>query len=100
MEKFELYLIVLLGIILIGVVINTIQYYIGEKQKIKNLHRFANAGDVQAQQDLAKRYKEGDMVPQDKRQAAFWSQRASFLQENKAKGALENYLLYKKKKKR
>jgi len=100
MENIELYIMALLAFILIAVIINTIQYYKGEKQKVKNLHRFAKEGDAQAQEALGKLYKDGDMVPQDMRQAAFWYQKASFSGHNKAKGFLENYLQYQKKKKR
>jgi len=78
MENFELYLIVILVIVLFGIILNTITYYRGEKRKVKNLHRFAKEGEMDAQHHLAKHYEKGKMVKQDSEKAAFWYQRASF----------------------
>jgi len=78
MENFELYLIVILVIVLFGIILNTIKHYRGEKRKVKNLHRFAKEGEMDAQHHLAKHYEKGKMVKQDSKKAAFWHQRASF----------------------
>ncbi len=90
MENFELYLIVIFIVILIGFILNTIKYYRGEKRKVKNLHRFAKEGETDAQHHLAEHYEKGDMVKQDAQKAAFWKQRASFSAYRSGKGTLQN----------
>lgn len=78
MENFELYLIVILILVLLGFIMNTFTYYRDEKRKLKNLHRFAKEGEIEAQQDLAKHYKEGKMLKKDTKKADFWQQKAYF----------------------
>lgn len=90
MENFELYLIVIVFVVLIGLILNTIKYYKGEKRKVKNLHRFAKEGEEDAQHRLAKHYEKGDMVRKDTEKAAFWYQRASFSEDKRAKDALQD----------
>ena len=92
MENFELYLIVVLIVFIIWFIFNTKNYYYGEKRKIKNLHRYAKEGEVEAQQDLADRYKKGDMIKKDCEKAAFWYQRAAFSGDGKAKSSLKKFL--------
>lgn len=97
MENIELYLIVALFVIIIWFIINTIKFYRGEKRKVKNLHRFANEGEVDAQTQLAKRYEKGSIVKKDCQKAAFWYQKASFGGDEGAKGHLESFLDKKQK---
>lgn len=97
MENIELYIIIGLLVGIIWFVFNTITYYRGEKRKIKNLHRFANEGEVDAQNSLAKRYQKGDIVKKDCQKAAFWYQKASFSGDEGAKGHLEKFLDGKEK---
>jgi len=92
MENFELYLIVILIVILIGFILNTIKYYRGKKRKVKNLHRFAKEGETDAQYHLAEHYEKGDMVKQDTQKAAFWKQRASFSADRREKDTLEDVI--------
>lgn len=92
MENIELYMIIALILIIIWLIFNTIKYYRGEKRNVKNLHRFANEGEVDAQSKLAKRYQKGNMVKKDCEKAAFWYQKASFAGDEEAKGHLENFL--------
>jgi hypothetical protein len=90
MENFELYLIVIIILLLVGLIINTFTYHKGKKRKIKNLHRFANDGEIEAQEDLAKHYEKGDMVKKDKDKADFWHQRASFTSDKIARETRSN----------
>jgi TPR repeat protein len=92
MENFELYIILALIVIIIWFIVHTIKFYHGEKRKVKNLHRFAKEGEVDAQSTLAKRYQKGDMVKKDCQRAAFWYQKASFSGDEGAKGHLEKFL--------
>jgi len=92
MKNIELYIIIALIIAIIWFIINTIKYYHGEKRKVKNLHRFAKEGEVDAQSTLAKRYQKGDMVKKDCEKAAFWYQKAAFSGDEGAKGHLEKFL--------
>jgi len=92
MENFELYIIIVLIVMIIWFIFNTITYYRGEKRKVKNLHRFAKEGEVDAQSILAKRYQKGDMVKKDCQKAAFWYQKAAFSGDEDAKGHLEEFL--------
>ena len=88
----ELYIIVFLIIFLIWFSFNTKKFYHSEKRKIKNLHRFAREGEVEAQHDLAKRYQKGKQVKRNCEKAAFWYQKAAFSGDEKAKGYLEKFL--------
>jgi TPR repeat protein len=99
MENIELYIIVGLVCIILLFIFNTLKYYRGEKKKVKNLHRFAKEGEVDAQSSLAKRYQKGNMVKKDCQKAAFWYQNAAFSGDKDSKGHLENFLNTKKKKK-
>ena len=92
MENIELYIIMVLIVIIIWFIFNTVKYYRGEKRKVKNLHRFAKEGEVEAQSRLAKHYQKGDMVKKDCQKAAFWYQKASFSGDESAKGHLEAFL--------
>jgi len=97
MENIELYIIVALIIIIIWFILNTIKYYHGEKRKVKNLHRFAKEGEVEAQGRLAKHYHKGNMVKKDCQKAAYWYQKASFSGDDISKGHLENFFDNEKK---
>lgn len=99
MKNIELYVIVALICIIILFIFNTLKYYHGEKRNVKNLHRFAKEGEMDAQCSLAKRYQKGDMVKKDCQKAAFWYQNAAFKGDEDAKGHLENFFDKKKKKK-
>jgi len=92
MENFELYLIVIFIVVLIGLLLNTFTYYKGEKRKVKNLHRFAKEGEKDAQYHLAKHYEKGKMVKKDTQKAAFWYQKASFSEEKLVKDTLSDVL--------
>jgi len=92
MENIELYAIVILFVFLIWLIFNTKKFYHSEKRKIKNLHRFAKEGEVDAQSDLAKRYHKGKQVKKDCQNAAFWYQKAAFSGDEEAKGYLETFL--------
>ncbi len=96
MENIELYIILALIVIIIVLIFNTYKFYHSEKRKVKNLHRFANEGEKEAQYRLAKRYQKGDMVKKDCQRAAFWYQRAAFSGDKKARGHLENFFDDKK----
>lgn len=99
MKNIELYVIVGLICIIVLFIYNTLKYYRGEKRNVKNLHRFAKEGEVDAQSSLAKRYQKGDMVKKDCQKAAFWYQNAAFKGDKDAKWHLENFFDKKKKKK-
>jgi len=97
-KNIELYAIVILFVFTVWFIFNTIKYYRGEKRKVKNLHRFAKAGEMKAQQNLAKHYQEGDMVKKNFEKAAFWYQKAAFSGNDEAKGHLHNFLKNHKQK--
>ena len=99
MKNIELYIIAALIGIIILLIFNTWKYYRGEKRNVKNLHRFAKEGEVEAQSALAKRYQKGNMVKKDCQKAAFWYQSAAFKGDEKSKGYLKNFFDKKKKKK-
>jgi TPR repeat protein len=100
LDNIELYLIVFLILFTLWFIWNTIQYYRGEKRKVKHLHRFAKEGEVDAQSQLAKRYHKGDMVKKDCDKAAFWYQNAAFNGDKIARGKLRAFLNQRKKKKK
>jgi TPR repeat protein len=91
-ENIELYIIIGLIVFTLWFIFNTKKFYYGEKRKVKNLHRFAKEGEVEAQQDLALRYQKGKMVKKSCDQAAFWYQKAAFSGDEKAKGYLQKFL--------
>jgi TPR repeat protein len=91
-KNIELYAIIFLVLFLLWFLLNTKKFYHGEKRKIKNLHRFAKEGEVEAQQNLAKRYHKGKQVKKDCQSAAFWYQKAAFSGNEEAKGYLQNFL--------
>jgi len=88
----------LLALFTLWFIRNTINYYYGEKRKLKHMHRFAKEGDVEAQRHLAKRYRKGDMVRKSCDQAAFWYQKAAFSGDEEAKGFLQKFFESHKKK--
>jgi len=99
-KNIELYLIVFLIVFIIWFIFNTRKFYFSEKRKIKNLHRFAREGEVEAQHDLAKRYQKGKQVRKNCQNAAFWYQKAAFAGDEKAKGYLQKFFeKYKQKNK-
>ncbi len=98
MGDIEIYIFGALALFTIWFIRNTINYYYGEKRKLRHMHRFAKEGDVEAQRYLAKRYKKGDMVKKSCQQAAFWYQKAAFSGDEDAKGFLEKYMENKRKK--
>lgn len=100
MENLELYLIAGLTLFLIWFIYNTVKYYYGEKRKMKNLHRFAKEGEVEAQHDLAHSYEEGKVVKKDLKKAAFWYQQAAFSGDEEAKGELKKFLHEERTKRR
>jgi len=91
-ENIELYAIVFVVVLLLWFILNTKKFYYGEKRKIKNLHRFAKEGEIEAQHNLAKRYHKGKQVRKDCQSAAFWYQKAAFSGDEEAKGYLQNFL--------
>jgi len=70
---------------------NTINYYYGEKRRLKHMHRFAKEGDLEAQRHLARRYRKGEMVKKSCDQAAFWYQQVAFSGDEEAKGFLQRF---------
>jgi len=98
MGDIEIYIFGILALFTLWFIRNTINYYRGEKRKLKHMHRFAKEGDVEAQRHLAKRYKKGDMVKKSCQQAAFWYQKAAFSGDEDAKGFLEKYMESKRNK--
>ena len=95
-EDIELYLIGLLIVFILWFILNTIKYYRDEKRKIKHLHRFAKEGETLEQYHLAQRYNKGNMMKKNKRNAAFWSQKAAFSGDEKAQALLDEILKKKK----
>lgn len=95
-EDIELYLIIFLIFFIIWFIFNTIAYHRGQKRKVKNLHRFAQKGEADAQADLAKHYHKGKVVKKNLDSAAFWYQKAYFAGDKKAKSVLDKFI-YKKK---
>lgn len=88
-ENIELYMIGVLSVFTIWFIIHTIRFYKGEKRKVKHLHRFAKEGELDAQQNLAHRYKKGYAVKKSCQKAAFWYQKAAFSGDENAKSSLE-----------
>ncbi len=91
-EDIELYYIILLLFFTIWFIFNTIKYSRGEKRKVKNLHRFANEGEVDAQHHLAHCYHKGKIVKKNCQKAAFLYQKAAFSGNEEAKGYLQKFL--------
>jgi len=98
-EETELYLILFLALFTLWFIRHTVRYYHGEKRKVKNLHRFAKEGEVEAQHDLAQRYHKGDFVKKDCGRAAFWYWNAAMKGDEKAKGHLAFFLKNHQKRK-
>lgn len=96
LENLELYFLLVLLLFTLWFIRNTIKYYKGEKRNVKHLHRFAKAGEVDAQNHLSKRYHKGDMVKKSSQRAAFWSQKAAFSGDTDAKEFLETIVKKKK----
>jgi len=99
-KNMELYIIVGLFLFILWFIPNTIKYYRGEKRKVKNLHRFAKKGEVDAQHHLARHYQKGNMVKKNCQKAAFWYQKAAFSGSDEAKGYLQKFLDNHKNKKK
>jgi TPR repeat protein len=93
-ENLELYLFLILLLFTLWFIRNTIKYYKGEKKKVKTLHRFAKAGEVAAQFQLAKRYQKGKAVKKSCNKAAFWYRQAAYSGDKAAK---EQWTLFFKK---
>jgi len=91
-EEIELYITAGLFIFILWFILNTKKFYHAEKRKVKNLHRFAREGEMEAQQDLAKHYQKGKIVKKSCAHAAFWYQKAAFSGDAKAKGYLQKFL--------
>ncbi len=91
-EEREVILLGVLALFTLWFIRNTINYYYGEKRKLKHMHRFAREGDLEAQRHLAKRYRKGDMVKKSCEQAAFWYQKAAFAGDEEAKGFLQKFV--------
>jgi len=96
-EDIELYIIVFLVMFIVWFIFNTKKFYHGEKRKIKNLHRFAKQGEVEAQHDLAVRYQKGKMLKKSCDNAAYWYRKAALSGDEKAKGHLQIFLDKRKK---
>jgi TPR repeat protein len=97
-DEGEVVLFGILALFTLWFIRNTINYYYGEKRKLKHMHRFAKEGDVEAQQYLARKYRKGEMVKKSCDTAAFWYQKAAFSGDEEAKGFLEKYHESHKKK--
>ncbi len=97
-EDREVFLLGLLALFTLWFIRSTINYYYGQKRKLKHMHRFAKEGDLDAQRQLAKRYRKGDMVKKSCDQAAFWYQKAAFSGDEEAKGFLRQFFESHKKK--
>jgi len=98
-KNIELYIIVFLFFFTFWFIQNTIKHYHGEKRKIKNLHRFAKEGEIEAQYDLAKHYHKGRFVKKNCERAAFWYHNAALKGDEEAKGYLKKFLENHQKKK-
>jgi TPR repeat protein len=94
----EVIMFALLALFTLWFIRSTINYYYGEKRKLKHMHRFAKEGDLEAQRHLAKRYHKGDMVKKDCKRAAFWYQKVAFHGDEEAKGFLKQFHESHKKK--
>ncbi len=98
-EDIELYIILFLIIFIIWFIFNTVAYNRGQKRKVKNLHHFAQKGEVEAQSELANHYHKGKVVKKNLDSAAFWYQKAYFAGDQKAKSILKNFRYKHSKKK-
>ncbi len=90
-QDIEFYATILLALFTIGFIRYTYRYYKAGKTKIRRMHRYANEGDVQAQEFLAHEYEKGEFVPKDCKRAAFWYTKASIGGSKKAKSFLQRY---------
>ncbi len=91
-KNIELYLIGLLLFFTVWYIHNTIKYYYGEKRKIKNLHRFAKEGEIDAQYHLAHYYHKGTIVKKNCQKAAFLYQKVAFSGNKEAKENIQFFL--------
>ena len=89
LENIELYMILAVSVLTIWFIFNTIKYYKGQKRKVKQLHRFAKEGEVEAQHSLAHRYRKGYAVKKSCKKAAFWYQKAAFSGDDDARTLLD-----------
>jgi TPR repeat protein len=96
LDNIELYLIAFLILFLWWFIRNTIKFYYGEKKRVKNLHRFAKDGEVDAQVELAKHYQKGKVVKKSCDRALYWYNRASLSGSDEAKGYLQKFVEDKK----
>ncbi len=96
--EMELYLFLALLLFTLWFIRSTVKYYFGEKRKLRQMHRFAREGDLEAQQHLARRYRKGDMLPKSCERAAYWYQKAALSGDEEAKGFLETFLENHRKK--
>jgi len=98
MGDIEVILFAVLALFTLWFIRNTINYYHGEKRKLKHMHRFAREGDVEAQQYLAHKYRKGEIVKRNCEQAAFWYQKAAFSGDEDARGFLKDFFENHRKK--
>jgi len=96
----ELYAIVVLMIFLWWFIKNTIKFYHGEKKRVKNLHKFAKAGEVESQIELGEHYQKGRVVKKSCDRAAYWYNRAALSGDEDAQGYLQKFLKQRKGKKK
>ena len=92
MKDIELYSIIVLGILTLWLIINTFTFARGRKKIVKNLHRYAKEGELEAQSKLAACYDKGDVVIQDSLKASFWYQKAAFINDDRASTKLNAIL--------
>jgi TPR repeat protein len=98
MANFELYLIGVLFLVMIGLVIHTVRYYKAKKRMFKHMKRYAKQGDSEAELYVAEEYHKGEIVKKSCEQAHFWYHKAALHGNEKARKNLEN--LNKRDKKR
>lgn len=96
--EMELYLFIALLLFTLWFIRSTVKYYFGEKRKLRQMHRFAREGELKSQQELAQRYRKGDMLPKSCERAAYWYQKAALSGDEEAKGFLKTFLENHKKK--
>jgi len=94
----EVILFALLSLFTLWFIRNTINYYYGEKRKLRHTHRFAKEGDVAAQRELAVRYRKGRMVKKSCDRAAYWYHRAALSGDEESKGYLQRFFENRKRK--
>lgn len=97
-EEIEIYILGSVALFTLWFIRHTINYYHGEKRRFKQMKRFAQEGDTDAQRYLAQKYHKGEMVKKSCSKAAFWYQKAAFAGDEEAKGFLEKFFENRQKK--